>query len=72
MRLPPEIERELEACGLPWTVDKGKKHHKIRVAGRMVGILPLNGKVQTSNKTPIKNTVAQIRRAAKELSTNRR
>ena len=68
-RVPKEIEYELNATGLPWDVELGGKHVKIKLAGRLVGILPLNGRnIQQTNSVPMKNTIAQIRRAARELS----
>jgi len=68
-RVPKEIEYELNTTGLPWGVELGGKHVKIKLAGRLVGILPLNGRnIQQTNSVPMKNTIAQIRRAARELS----
>lgn len=67
MRLPPELLAELEASGMPWELVPGKKHYKLRVGGRMVGILPLSGKLQTTNKVPLKNTLAQVRRAIRDI-----
>lgn len=68
-RVPKEVEDELNATGLPWGVELGGKHVKIKLVGRLVGILPLNGRnIQQANSVPMKNTIAQIRRAARELS----
>jgi hypothetical protein len=68
VRLPQEIQTGLDTSGLPWGLEKGTKHYKLRVAGRMVGILPQNGKFQTTDKTAIKNTISQIRRAVRDLT----
>ena len=67
MRLPKEVKRALDDTGLPWKVEKGTKHYKIKLAGRMVGILPLNLKARHgyTNHT-IKNTVGQIKRSKKD------
>lgn len=67
MRLPSELLSELEASGIPWELEKGKKHYKLRVGGRMAGILPLNGRIQTTNAVPLKNTIAQVRRAIRDI-----
>ena len=67
MRLPEELLVELGTSGVPWELERGKKHYKLRVGGRMVGILPLSGKLQTTNKVPLKNTLAQVRRAIRDI-----
>ncbi len=67
MRLPSELLSELEASGIPWELEKGKKHYKLRVGGRMAGILPLNGRIQTANAGPLKNTIAQVRRVIRDI-----
>lgn len=64
MRLPPRIEEALNATGRPWNIEQGKRHQKIMLDGRMVGILPLSG-FQTADMRCIKNTVSQIRKAAR-------
>lgn len=64
MRIPPAIESALEATGKPWEITTGKRHLKIKLEGRMVGILPLAG-FQTTDMRCIKNTVSQIRKAAR-------
>lgn len=71
MRLPEELRSELDSCGFPWLLEKGRRHYKLRVGGRMAGILPLNGKFQTSDATPLKNTIAQVRRVVRELREKR-
>jgi len=62
MRIPKQIERALEATGLPYRIEKGTIHRKIIVGGKFVGILPY-GKVNEADRAN-KNVVAQIRRAA--------
>lgn len=61
MQLPKDIHQALEGTGKPWNVEKGSRHRKIKVAGRLVGILPL-GKV-ANNDRKHRNVLAQIRRA---------
>lgn len=67
MRLNKDIEAELNATGLPWDLETGGSHVKIRLKGRLVGILPKGGRIQQSDSRPLKNTLTQIRRAAREL-----
>lgn len=64
MRLPGRILAALKATGKPWTLERGGKHIKIRMAGRFVGILPLGGANEADRAT--RNTIAQIRRAARK------
>lgn len=64
MKLPPRIEEALNATGKAWSIEQGKRHHKIKLEGRMVGILPLSG-FQTTDMRCIKNTISQIRKAAR-------
>lgn len=35
-RLPPIVMAELE--GLPWSIEGGRKHWQLRIAGRLVGV----------------------------------
>lgn len=64
-RLPSRVQEALETVGLPWELVNGNKHIQIRVAGRLAGVLPRNG---TGAPRSVLNTVAQIRRIAKEVS----
>lgn len=64
MSLPKPIEQALEATGLPWSIEAGGKHLKLRVNGRLAGILS-RGSKRESDQRAVRNTVAQIRRAAR-------
>ena len=55
----------LEATGLPWSIEQGKGHLKIRVGGRLVGVMGVSFKESSPCKRH--NTIAAIRRIAKEL-----
>lgn len=66
MKIPTMIRDELERTGLPWTVEDGGRHNKIRLAGRLVGICPKGKKVFHRNRAEL-NLVSQIRRAAQEF-----
>ena len=59
------IRDALIGTGLPWDITPGARHHKITLAGRLVGIAPLNGR--DAGPRALKNVVAQIRRAAREI-----
>ncbi len=61
------IENDLKSTGLPWEIATGKKHLKVRLDGRMVGILPKCGKDREGDPRALKNVRAQIRRAARAL-----
>lgn len=64
MRLPKQVQQALDDTGLPYAVEPGKRHRKIRVEGRLVGILPMHTH-DADNGRACKNIVAQIRRAGK-------
>jgi hypothetical protein len=66
VKLPSEITVALDATGLPWAMEKGGKHYKIRVAGRLAGVYP-RGKHSECDRRAVLNTVTQIRRIAKEI-----
>lgn len=59
------IEAELEKTGLDWRVEEGGRHAKFFLQSRFVAIAPKGG--ATDKGRHLKNVVAQIRRAAKEL-----
>jgi hypothetical protein len=66
-RVPDEVRAALEASGLPWAIEQGSRHQKIRLAGFMVGVLPTGGCNARINNRGSANVVAAIRRKAKEL-----
>jgi hypothetical protein len=70
VRLDPSIRSALEATGKAWEIVEGRKHHQIRLDGRLVGILPKGS--GTSDPRAVKNSITQIRRAAAGLPLNRR
>ena len=42
--LVPQIVRdEPEKCGLPWDVEPGRRHAKLRLNGQLVTVLPTDG-----------------------------
>ncbi len=65
--LPDRVREALEETLLPWNLEIGGKHWKIKLDGRLVGVLPKSKKMHDASGRPIKNTIAQIRRTAKEI-----
>lgn len=55
----------LETTGLPWEIEDGHGHMKIKLAGHLVGVMRRN-KAGAHNRAE-KNVIAQIRRKAAEL-----
>lgn len=66
MKIPREVQAELDGCGQPWSLERGSRHLKIIVGGRFVGIMPANGKINESNRRATLNIAAQIKRAGRE------
>ena len=67
MKIDPKTVKALEATGLPWSLELSKKHTKILLDGRFVGIVPQNGRIVEGRAQM--NVIAQIKRAAKEATT---
>lgn len=65
MKLPRELRAELEATGLPWTLERGSRHLHLRVGGRLAAILPYG--TGASVDRAMRNTIAQIRRTVRQL-----
>lgn len=64
--VPEAVRQALDATGLPWTVERGSKHYKLRLDGRLAGILPI-GKMRDKNVRPVLNTVRGIRHMHREM-----
>lgn len=69
LKLDKNIRGALDATGLPWAVETGSKHYKIRLAGRLVGVFSMGKNTQPSHA--IHNTVSNIRRLERELRHDR-
>jgi hypothetical protein len=65
MRIDRKVEAALNATGKPWRAEYGKRHVKLFLDSRLIGILPLDGKVKESEQWAAKNLLAQIRRASR-------
>jgi hypothetical protein len=68
MKLPERLREALDATGLPWVIELGGKHYKVRLAGKLVSIYP-KGKGHETDKRALLNTITQVRRAARELQS---
>lgn len=64
-RIDPEIQSALDATGLPYAFEDGGRHTKIKIGNRLAGVLSRGA--GTKSWREAKNTVAQIRRLAKEI-----
>ena len=60
------IIKALEETGLPWEIEKGTKHGKLRLAGRMIGVIQLNTQ-RAAKRSSVKALVCTIRKKAKEI-----
>lgn len=64
--VPREIKTELEACGIPFRLEMGRRHIKIFIGPKFAGILPSSG-TSESNRRATLNIRAQVRRAIEEV-----
>jgi hypothetical protein len=68
MRLDPKVKKALEETSLPWEIETGSKHFKVRLGGRLAGVYP-HGKKTESSQHANANLLANIKRLARELTT---
>jgi len=68
MKLDPKIRKALEETSLPWAIETGSKHYKVRLSGRLVGVFPHGRKTEGSQHANA-NLLANIKRLARELTT---
>lgn len=61
------VHDALVATGLPYTIEPGARHRKIKVAGRLAGILP-RSPTKDSDLRPALNVASQIKRLAREIN----
>lgn len=62
------IVRALENTGLPWEIEKGKGHTKLRLCGHLVGVVSY-GKNGHDKRAEL-NVIAQIKNKATELKAH--
>ena len=65
--VPRELLSELEASGVPWHLEQGKRHIKIIVGKKFCGILPARRDESNGNRRTQLNIRAQVRRAIQEV-----
>ena len=65
MRTDPKLISALEATGLPWSLEQGRGHIKIRLAGRLAGVM---GVTPSPRSRATLNVISQIKRIAGEAS----
>lgn len=61
--VPAKIQAALDETGLPYEIESGKRHRKIRLNGRFVGVVP-HSKGSSDCRRAELNIVSQIRRGA--------
>ena len=66
VKFAPELEKALDETGLDWHIEPGSKHFKLRLAGRMISIIPQGVKRDISRVCTLK-TIATVRRVAGEI-----
>ena len=64
------FEGELATSGVPYEIENGARHYKIKVGGRLCGILPRTGKPNTERS--VLNVRAQVRRAIQEYKEEKK
>ena len=69
MKMPKELREALDRTGLPWEVQNGKKHNKVKLVGRLVGVYP-HGRKQEAEKRSLLNVITQVRHTAQEISSS--
>lgn len=67
--ISPMVQRELDACPLPWRIEAGGRHRKLYVAGRFITILPY-GRAKEADRMNL-NVCAHIRRAVRAAQGER-
>jgi len=59
------IMKALDETGLPWQVETGHGHKKIRLCNRLVGVMSHSQK--GTSRREMMNVIGQIKRAAREI-----
>jgi hypothetical protein len=64
----PRLRAALEACGLPYEIEPGKRHHIVRLAGQVATILPRGStrRSESAGRHDINNAKA-VERLARKL-----
>jgi hypothetical protein len=64
-KVPKILRDELDASGLPWTVEPGTKHGKLLLAGQFVGVIPRNARKDSQGGRGGLNVRSEIRKIIK-------
>jgi hypothetical protein len=67
MKLDPKVKQALNNTGIPWEVEAGSKHFKVRLGGRLAGVYP-HGKKTEASQHANSNLISNIKRLARELT----
>lgn len=59
------VLRALDETGLPWQIEHGKTHRKIKLCGHLVGVIC--GSKERADRRAELNVIHQIKRKAQEL-----
>jgi hypothetical protein len=62
--IDPELRRLLDECGLPWTTENGGAHTKLRIQGRLVGVIP---RTKNGSRRKAANLRSAVQRKIREL-----
>lgn len=74
-QIPKQIRAALAGTGLPFTYEMGGRHIKIRLDGHFISILPRGSSAKSESygqTSAMKNQLAQIKRAAREIKDRTR
>ena len=66
MKMPERLREALDNTGLPWEVEDGSKHYKVKLCGRLVAVYPL-GRGRDADKRALLNTISQVRLTARQI-----
>lgn len=68
--VPGALRELLDNSGIPWWIEPGSSHNKVRLAGRLVAILPRgrNAKIDNGSRAE-KNSIANVKRAIRAFET---
>jgi len=64
------VVKALEETGLPWDIEQGRGHLKIKLSGHLVGVMTAGSK--PAGPRSERNLISQIRRKAAELKGSSR
>jgi hypothetical protein len=63
MQIDKRLKDALDQTGLPWAIERGGRHYKVKIAGKLAAIFPL-GTANERERRSLLNTISQVRRAA--------